>query len=438
MKERSFGLRELVAMAIGGVIGAGAITHIGVAISYTGHSAWLAYLVAVILGALFCLPIAVMTSALRLEGGIYTLVGSILGKKAAGVYAAGFLFYYPGIAIYALSMGHYVQSLLPGVNAKLCAIIVLTAFYLVNLTGAKLMAKAQKVMVILLVIALGGFIVFGLGKINQGVFDFAAPDFLLNGPKGFVKAIFLLFYSVTGYYWVMFYGRHAKNPTKNIPLSMLIAVCSILILYPGIGIVAGGVLPVEQVANQPLTWVAGEVFNKVLFVIFMICGPFMALMTTINSLFISYCEPIREAADDGWFGKLLGKTNRRNAPVGALTLLWVIGIIPILLNLDIATITNSYMLIDYTLIYLMMFALLRVPKLLPEQWANRKIRVPDGVYYSMVIVAMIIQTATIIAAATSLTPIVLTVSITIMTALLIYALLRDKSGKVNIQEKELE
>ena len=144
----------------------------------------------------------------------------------------------------------------------------------------------------------------------------------------------------------------------------------------------------------------------------MICGPFMALMTTINSLFIAYCEPIREAANDGWFGKMMGKTNKRNAPVGALTLLW--------------------------LIYLMMFALLRVPKLLPEQWAKRKIRVPDGVYYAMVVVAMIIQTATIIAAATSLTPIVLTVSITIMVILLVYALLRDKSGKVQMQVKELE
>jgi len=438
MKERNFGLKELVSMAIGGVIGAGAITHIGVAISYTGHSAWVAYLIAVILGALFCLPIAVMTSALRLEGGIYTLVGSILGKKAAGVYAAGFLFYYPSIAIYALSMGSYIQSLLPGINARICAIVVLTLFYLVNLTGAKLMAGAQKVMVVLLTAALLGFIAFGLGKVDRTVFEFSSANFMMGGTKGFIKAIFLLFYSVTGYYWVMFYGRHAKNPQKNIPLSMLIAVLAILVIYPGIAIVAGGVLPVEQVANQPLTWVAGEVFGKGLFVIFMICGPFMALMTTINSLFIAYCEPIREAANDGWFGKMMGKTNKRNAPVGALTLLWLIGIIPIVLNLDIATITNSYMLIDYTLIYLMMFALLRVPKLLPEQWAKRKIRVPDGVYYAMVVVAMIIQTATIIAAATSLTPIVLTVSITIMVILLVYALLRDKSGKVQMQVKELE
>ena len=105
-KKENLTLKELIPMAVGSVMGAGAFTHIGIAIGYTGYSAWLAYLTAVIMGILFCFPIIIITSALRLEGGVYTLVADMLGKKAAGIYISGFLYYFPGIAIVALSLGN--------------------------------------------------------------------------------------------------------------------------------------------------------------------------------------------------------------------------------------------------------------------------------------------------------------------------------------------
>ena len=44
------GKKELYALAVGQVIGAGVITLIVPAIKMTGYSAWLAYLVAIIMG----------------------------------------------------------------------------------------------------------------------------------------------------------------------------------------------------------------------------------------------------------------------------------------------------------------------------------------------------------------------------------------------------
>ena len=67
-----------------------------------------------------------------------------------------------------------------------------------------------------------------------------------------------------------------------------------------------------------------------------------------------------------------------------------------MLGLDIATITNSYMLLDYILIYFMMFSLLRVPKLCPVQWQKRRIRIPTKLYFCMVGISITIETITII------------------------------------------
>ena len=169
-EKKALTLKELIPMAIGNVIGAGAFTHIGIAIGYTGYSAWLAYLAAVVLGILFCLPIIIMTSALKLDGGVYTLVGKILGKRAAGVYASGFLFYFPGIAIVALSIGNYVHSLWPGISPRWCAVVILTLFYLLNLAGVRKISRAQKIMVSITLCALFGFVIFGLLQVSPVVF----------------------------------------------------------------------------------------------------------------------------------------------------------------------------------------------------------------------------------------------------------------------------
>lgn len=69
-KAGTLGLTELYALAIGQVIGAGVITLIVPAIKMTGYSAWLAYLVAILVGFLMIAPTVFVSSALRLGGGI--------------------------------------------------------------------------------------------------------------------------------------------------------------------------------------------------------------------------------------------------------------------------------------------------------------------------------------------------------------------------------
>ena len=58
-----------------------------------------------------------------------------------------------------------------------------------------------------------------------------------------------------------------------------------MVVYGGVAIVASGVLPLDQVAGQPLTLVAKNILNPALFTVFMIGGPVLALSSSINSVF---------------------------------------------------------------------------------------------------------------------------------------------------------
>lgn len=68
----TLGLVELYCLSIGQVIGAGVITLVGPAITATGYSAWLAYLLAIVLGFFTVFPLVFICGTLRLIISMFT------------------------------------------------------------------------------------------------------------------------------------------------------------------------------------------------------------------------------------------------------------------------------------------------------------------------------------------------------------------------------
>ena len=72
------------------------------------------------------------------------------------------------------------------------------------------------------------------------------------------------------------------------------------VFYAFIGIVAAGVLPVEQVAFQNLTLVAQTIFPTWLYLFFVFGGAMFALLTTLNGTLSWVHRGLQAAARDGW------------------------------------------------------------------------------------------------------------------------------------------
>lgn len=96
------------------------------------------------------------------------------------MYAVGFLPQTINLATYGVAIGMYANSLWPQINAKWFGIAALSVFFAINLCGVDVMAKVQKILVILLFVALGLFIVLGCLQLKNPVFEFTAPDFFLQ------------------------------------------------------------------------------------------------------------------------------------------------------------------------------------------------------------------------------------------------------------------
>lgn len=153
-----------------------------------------------------------------------------------------------------------------------------------------------------------------------------------GGFKGFMLAALLLINSANGYYNVLWYGKDAKRATKDVPFAAMSCVPCLLFIYVGLAMVTGGVLPHDEVAGvETILPAAQEILPGIVYKLFMIGGPIMAIITTLNGVFNDVRYPIAQAAKDGWLPKGILKENRFGAPYLIYTYTLIVVLLPIIL-----------------------------------------------------------------------------------------------------------
>lgn len=336
--KKTLGLKEVVTYTMGQTIGTGVMTMTGVAIGMAGYGVVPAYVLSSVIVILMCIPLMLLGSALPTNGGPYRYA-SVLWHPSAGLLYM--LLYIPSnltIALYAVSFADYMQSLIPGVPFKLCAVLFLTLMYVANLFGIEGAAKLQNLMVVIMCLAMAIFIVNGIPQVNFS--QFTIQNMMPNGFLPIFTAASLLTFATGGGNVVVSLGGEMKNPGRDIPLGMALGTLPIGVLFALMGLVASGVLPIEQVAYQNLSLVAQQIMSTPLYLFFMVFGALFAIATTLNATFGWVTKPLLAACEDGWFPKKLGAVNKKyGTPHILLTLFYFVGLIPIMFDLSLASIS---------------------------------------------------------------------------------------------------
>ncbi len=379
------GRGDLVSMAIGNVIGGGIMSVLGLAIGLTGRSIVIAVILCSFMILLASLPQIYAASTIQMNGGFYTQASLFGGNWFGGLYSVIFISYFFSAALYCLAFADYVLAFVPSADIQLVAMIVLTALVILNLRGVEVAAKAQFIMVILLTIALLAFAGFGLGHIKPGFTQ--PPDFMLNGFSGIMSAAALMSFATTGSIFIVNFSGECKNPTKDIPFAIIVSTVVITILYVLVAIVASGVLPISQVAGKSLAITAYEVLPYPIYLFFIIFGAMIALITSLNALLGWITPPIVQACEDGWFPKALGVKNKRfNTPHWILLIIYILASAIILLGWNIGSVANVGNFLSNAVMTVVIFALIRMPKVIPDLWAKSKFHINDKLYVFICIV----------------------------------------------------
>lgn len=364
--KRVLGLGELVAIEIGTTVGAGIFSLTALAAGFTGPSAPLAFVAAAIPIVFIMMTVAMMGSAMPTVGGTYRYPSRLFSPRWATVgvwcYALGLVF--GALPMYATECAHYLGALWPGLPPRGAAIAILTVFYLVNLFGISIAAGFQAIMVLVLLVALVVFGVGGLPHIDAA--NFANP--FSGGAGGFVVSACILTFALQGSNSVIELGAEIKRPGRNIPLSLLIAIPTVTVLYVLVSTSAVGVMDVQSWTAYPnpnLSQPAAEFLSGPLFLFFMIGGAMFAFTTTLNGTFMWATKSLMVVAKDGLMPKVLARTSKLGTPALFLTLLWALSTAAVLLDAGIKTFA-SYATIGGMIIFIpSMIAAILLPRRAP-------------------------------------------------------------------------
>lgn len=430
-KGRTLTVTPLVCMIIGNMVGAGLMTNTGIAAGYTGYSVWLAFIVAVLLGFVAAVPQFIAAGTAVFDGGLFTLNTLFGNPLAGGLHVIGMMIVYIGQASVALGIGMYIQVLIPSAPVRVVAVLAILFFWIMNMLGLDWLVGIQKYMSFILFAGLAVFTVFGLKNLNMEALNFAGQDFFSGGNTGFMKAVNMLSFSTQSYWVALSFSKYTIHPKKNVPKAMLFAMPILILIYGGVSLAAVGGVGLSAFAGHTLGDVAKIMMPKWLFYPFVICVPIMALFTTLNSNMATEALGIKPAADDGWFPKIFGKTNKKGMPYVAQTLVMITFVLPILFGWDIGFITSNVMLVTNLTYLLQFFAIWNMRKKLPELWKKSTFFMSNIKFLVLFLVGLAARFVLICFSVASLTFKNLLVNLLVVVILVIYCTIQYKRGIIS-------
>ena len=235
------------------------------------------------------------------------------------------------------------------------------------------------------------FAVFGIPQVDlASYFSNADGLFMTEGVTGFLTAVAYLGFATGGATVILGVSAECKNPTKDIPFVIIVSTVAVAVLYGFVATAAAGVLPVAEVMNQPLTLVAQQILPAPLYVFFIVGGAMFALATTLNSQIMSATKPVMQSCEDGWFPQSLATLSKYKTPYKILVIYYVILVVPIILDLEIAQISSIVQILGYVNNLILTTTAMKLPKMFPEAWEKSQFKVPDGVFKALMILTDIV------------------------------------------------
>ena len=279
-------LTGAVFIIVGFVIGASIYVLPGDLYELAGPFLIISFLVAAIPAAMSCLLAACIGSAFPSEAANIKVVRRALSPFLAGMTAWGFVgASIVGTSLLAYGFSDYLITLFPSIGAGRAAVAatLVVVFGMINFFGVRSSARIQTLLVSLLIIALSGFIAFG-------VKDFSADNFIPfseKSPNGAILAIIPSFFAFLGFSMVVEISGDVRDPERNVPLSLAWAMAIIVMLYMAAIVVVVGVVPGDLLAeSNSAIGTAAEIISPGLFAFIIKISALLAAATSVNALIL--------------------------------------------------------------------------------------------------------------------------------------------------------
>ncbi|MEM7814100.1 MAG: amino acid permease [Candidatus Aenigmatarchaeota archaeon] len=333
--KRELGLLETTFYGIGVIIGAGIFALIGEVAGLAGNSAWISFLIGAFVAIFTGLTYAELSAMYPKAGAVFVYV-----KKAYGsdfwAFLIGWLLIFAlisGTAAVSLGFSGYFIKLfeIEGSFARIVvSIFLILVLSFLNFAGIKessrfFITTSSLVLFSLILIIFSGFFV---SPINFKKF-FEAPSL-----TGVFSAAALVFFAYLGFEDVVNLAEETKNPTKIIPLALILSVIITTVIYVLVSISVLNLVGWEELSRSsaPLALAASKVLGDKAFIFISLA----ALLTTADTslgLMLSASRIIYGMARENSLPKILSRIHpNRKTPYIAIFLVTTLAIVFVFLR----------------------------------------------------------------------------------------------------------
>ena len=312
-RNKALGLPELVAIALGGMVGGGIFTILGISVSMIGNLTPIAIIIGGGIASLAAYSYVKLGLYYRDEGATYSFFKRTYPKSHFSASAIGWFIifgYISTLALYAYTFASYAISSTALADdvwlRKGIAIGIIGIFTLINVWSVNGMGKIEDLMVYTKLVVLA---IISVVLMTHGSTDFATfiDRLVLDAEKASVLTILIVasltFVAYEGFQLVINAVNEMKKPEKNIPRAIYTAIASAILIYVVIALGALFAIPADEIiARQEyaLAAGAGDILGR-LGTGLVILGALLATSSAISGTVFGSSRQMAVVASDGYF-----------------------------------------------------------------------------------------------------------------------------------------
>jgi amino acid transporter len=347
-------VRQAAFIGVGAMVGAGIFALLGAAGEVAGSAVWLSFLIAGAVAVLQGYSFAKFGARYPSAGGLLEYVvrgfgnGHVTGVVAWLLLAANAII----TAMVAVSFGSYASAAFADGGAgwtKTFAVLVVLAMTVLNILGSQAVARAQTIVVVVVVGILTVFAVATLSNLDPSLLAFSGYPSL----RDVVSSVALTFFAFLGFGVITFTAKDLANPRRELPRAVYLALAIATTVYVAVSLGVFGTLTVDEVVESggtALAVAAQPVLGDAGYWLMSVTALFATAGATNSGLYpaAGLCGHM---ASTGQFPPVLGRRFRDRAPAGILLTAAVAMVLSVAFALNaIASIGSAVALIVFALV----------------------------------------------------------------------------------------
>ena len=336
-RRKELRLPELIAVALGGMVGGGIFAILGVSVEQIGNTTPVAILIGGVLAFFAAYSYVKLALLYKDEGATYSFYKKTFPHNYLAASVIGWLIvfgYISTLALYAFTFASYFCSqfafLYHPWGNKLVAGLIITIFAVINLISVRGMGRIEDFLVytkIIILLFISGLL-FGEGDIQntlplieQGT---TLPSILI------VSAITFVAYE--GFQLVIHAYDEMENPQKNIPRAIYSSIIIATLFYTALAVAALTVIPkADLIADKEYALAAGAAkFLGSWGHIIVILGALLATSSAISGTLFGASRLMAVIARDGYLPAILARKIKFYIPANAIILMSLMAFILVL------------------------------------------------------------------------------------------------------------